>query len=244
MRRAGPLLAAAVVVVANLLALASVARNRSGEPEAELWLTERELPRAPWTDESSGVFLRLEWARSRPGSKADWPWFDRAKLESLGFDCSHPADAKDADSHYARVMPREAFVVLELDGEAFARWLEAREAQPPAPSPPSGPPESPRETASRLVPIDAGTDAAALRRLHPDRARHLIVPAVVSPAWKDGLVFGRIRQLRVSQVHVPKDVANGVPALRQRGTAAPRYEVLVRFGRRLEPWAVEARPRP
>jgi hypothetical protein len=211
-----------VVVVANLVALASVARNRSGEPEAELWLTERELPRAPWTDESTGVFLRLEWARSPPGSKADWPWFERAKLESLGFDCSHPADAKDAAKHYARVVPREAYVVLELDGR----------------------PENPRETASRLVPIDAGIDPAGLRRLHPDRARQLIVPAVVSPAWKDGLVFGRIRQLRVSQVHVPKDVAQGVPALRQRGTAAPRYEVLVRFGRRLEPWAVEARPRP
>jgi hypothetical protein len=233
-----------VVVLTNLVALAGVARNRSAEPEAELWLTERELPRAPWTDEGAGVFLRLEWARSLPGSKADWPWFDRAKLESLGFDCGHPADAPDAASHYARVMPREAYVVLELDGEAFARWLEAREAQPPAPAPPSGPPESPRETASRLVPIDAGTDPAALRRLHPERGRQLILPAVVSPGWRDGVVFGRIRQLRLSQVHVPKDVAAGVPALRQRGPAAPRYEVLVRFGARLEPWAVEARPRP
>lgn len=222
MRRAGPVLAAAVVVVANLVAIAGVARNRSGEPEAELWLTERELPRAPWTDESTGVFLRLEWARSLPGSKADWPWFDAAKLEALGFDCGHPADAPDAATHYARLMPRNAYVVLDLDG----------------------PPEAPPETASRLVPIDAGTDPAALRRLHPDRARQVIVPAVVSAAWRDGLVFGRIRQLRVSQVHVPKDVAAGVPALRRRDAAAPRYEVLVRFGARLEPWAVEARPRP
>lgn len=244
MRRAGPLLAAAVVVVANLVALTSVARNRSGEPGAELWLTERELPRAPWTGESAGVFLRLEWARSWPGSKADWPWLDRAKLESLGFDCDHPADAEDAASRYARVVPREAYVVLELDGEAFARWIEAREGQPATPPPPGGRGENSRETASRLVPIDAGSDPAALRRLHPDRGRHLILPAVVSPGWRDGVVFGRIRQLRLSQVHVPRDVAAGVPALRQRGTAAPRYEVLVRFGARLEPWAVEARPRP
>jgi hypothetical protein len=233
-----------VVVLANLVALASVARNRSGEPEAELWLTERELPRAPWTDESTGVFLRLEWARSWPGSKADWPWFDRAKLEALGFDCGLPADAKDAASHYARVVPREAYVVLELDGEAFGGWVEAREAQVETPPPPGGRGDDPRETASRLVPIDAGTDPAALRRLHPDRGRRLVVPAVVSPGWRDGSVFGRIRQLRLSQVHVPRDVAKGVPALRERGAAAPRYEVLVRFGRRLEPWAVEARPRP
>ena len=40
MRRAGPVLAVAVVIVANALALVAVARNRAGEPEAEALLTE------------------------------------------------------------------------------------------------------------------------------------------------------------------------------------------------------------
>ena len=130
MRRRGPVLAAAVVIAANALALVAVARNRAGEPEAELRLTERELPPAPWTDQSTAVFLRLEWQRSLPGSKADWPWFDRAKLEALGFDCRHSIDAKDAREHYARMAARPAYVVLEYDGPAYARWSEVGQARP------------------------------------------------------------------------------------------------------------------
>ena len=41
MRRLGPALAVAVVLLANTLALVGVARFRTGEPEAEVRLTER-----------------------------------------------------------------------------------------------------------------------------------------------------------------------------------------------------------
>ncbi|HYN04263.1 MAG TPA: DUF4824 family protein [Vicinamibacteria bacterium] len=66
MRRAGPVLAAAVVALADLVALMGVARNRAGAPEAEVRLTEREIPLSPWTDENTGAFLRLEWQRAFP----------------------------------------------------------------------------------------------------------------------------------------------------------------------------------
>ena len=127
MRRAGPVLAAAVVLVANAFALVGVARNRAGAPEAEVLLTERELPLAPWSDDSTGVFLQLEWQRSLRGSRLEMPWFDRAKLESLGFDCSR--FEKESRARYGRLVPRRAYVVLEYDGPASARRLEAVEAE-------------------------------------------------------------------------------------------------------------------
>jgi hypothetical protein len=104
-----------VVILANAVALVGVARNRSGEPEAEVLLTERELPFAPWTDETTGVFLRLEWQRSLPGSKVETPWLDRAKLESLGFDGSVPPEAPGARERYGRMGPH-AYVVPSTTG--------------------------------------------------------------------------------------------------------------------------------
>jgi hypothetical protein len=262
MRRRGPIFAAAVVVVANAVALSGVAHNRAGAPEAELLLTERELPLALWSDESTGVFLRLEWQRSFPRGKLDWPWFDRAKLESLGFDCSRWE--REVREGYGRIVPRRAYVVLEYDGPAWARWLEAsvpgREEAPPG--------SAPSISASRLVPIDAGQDPGELRRRYPEPSRHLIVPAVVgagptedAPSGKV-VLGGRIQFILVSEIHVPKHLGASLAALRAEDAAAataaglgprggpvpprrhtpPRYEVLVRYGVRHEPWVAAVRP--
>jgi hypothetical protein len=240
MRRAGPILAVAVVILANTLALVAVTRNRAGEPEAEVRLTERELPFAPWTDQSTGVFLRLEWQRTTPGSKVETPWLDRAKLESLGFDCSYPPDGKDARERYGRMVARPAYVVLEYDGAASRPWLEDAGA-------------------SRLVPIDVGRDAGELRRLHPDRSRCLVVSAIVAPRWTaldegegdrpgKGLLSVGIQTLLIREVHVPKDLGAPLAPLRaaeppgpRRRHVPPRYEVLLRYGARHEPWVAEVR---
>lgn len=261
MRRRGPILAAAVVLVANVVALVGVAGNRAGKPEAELLLTERELKVAPWSDESTGVFLRLEWQRSPPGSKPGWPWFDRSKLESLGFDCARWE--REARNRYGRMVPRRAYVVLEYDGPAWARWLEAREADPK-----ETPPGSSRISASRLVPIDVGLDPGELRRLHPEPSRHLIVPAIVGPGPAEDasggkvVLGGHIQFVLVSEIHVPRHLAATLASLRdadaaagsaagpeprggavpQRRHAPPRYEVLLRYGARHEPWVAEVRP--
>jgi hypothetical protein len=256
MRRTGPVLAVAVVVLANALALLAVARNRAGEPEAEVLLTERELPLAPWTDESTGTFLQLDWQRSPPGSKDEAPWLDQAKLESLGFDCSVPAEAPGARERYLRMAARPAYIVLEHDGEAFRRWLEAAEAQPGVTDDPPG---SARVSASRLVPIDVGRDARELRRLYPDRSRDLIVPAIVRPRWTcpdacegDGAgkatLSVRIQSLLVREVHVPRSLAAPLEAFRatlppppRHRHVPPRYEVRLLFGARHEPWVAEVR---
>lgn len=256
MRRAGPVLAVAVVILANALALLAVARNRAGDPEAEVLLTERELPLAPWSDESTGTFLRLEWRRPFPGSMDEAPWLDQAKLESLGFDCSVPPDGKGARERYERMAARSAYVVLEYDGQAFRRWLDAAEAQPGVTD---APPGSARVSASRLVPIDAGRNAGELRRLYPDRSLDLIVPAIVRPRWTcpdecegDGAgnaaLSVRIQSLLVREIHVPRDLAAPLEALRAalppstgRRHVPPRYEVRLRFGARHEPWVAEVR---
>jgi len=264
MRRAGPILAAVVVLVANAVALVGVARNLSGRPEAEVLLTERELPMAPWSDESTGTFVRLEWQRSLPGSKVEWPWFDRAKLESLGFDCARWE--KEARERYGRMVPRRAYVVLEYDGPAWARWLEAREAEAEGTDG-----EDARVSASRLVPIDVGLDPGELRRLYPDRSRCLIVPAIVGAGRTEGglggkvVLGGQILYVLVSEIHVPKglgallaelraadaavpapprDEARSGPPVLPRRHAPPRYEVLLRYGAHHEPWVAEVRPLP
>ena len=251
MRRAGPILAAAVVILANVVALVGVARNRAGTPEAEVRLTERELPLSPWTDENTGAFLQLEWQRSFPGSKIETPWFDRAKLESLGFDCSYPAEGKDARERYGRMVPRSAYVVLEYDGPAWRRWLEAREAEPEKKD---ALPENARVSARRRVPIDVGRDPDQLRRRYPDRTRCLIVPAIVAPRWtlleehegaRDGkaVLSGRIRSILVSEVHVPKDMGASLATLRAADAAVPE-PVKARDGERRGPPVPQRRHAP
>jgi len=240
-----------VVVLANAVALVGVARNRAGTPEAEVRLTERELPLSPWTDESTGAFLQLEWQRSFPGSKIETPWFDRAKLESLGFNCSCPAEGKDARERYGRMVPRSAFIVLEYDGPAWRLWLEAREAEPEKKD---ALPENARVSASRLVPIDVGRDPDQLRRRYPDRTRCLIVPAIVAPRWtlleehegaRDGkaVLSGRIRSILVSEVHVPKDMGASLATLRAADAAVPE-PVKARDGERRGPPVPQRRHAP
>ena len=96
-RRRWILLAVALVIVSNLVVLIGVARNRSGEPEATVRLTERELGFLHHDPESSGMILGFRLNRD---DEADW--LDRAKLETLGFDCSLPVTPRN-DAVLARI---------------------------------------------------------------------------------------------------------------------------------------------
>ncbi len=81
----------ALILATNAVVLAMVAYNRSGHPEAQLGLTERELlppygSRA--SPEASGLDLELQWrVLPRDSNPADWGgpgglpgWLDREKL--------------------------------------------------------------------------------------------------------------------------------------------------------------------
>ena len=114
MRRYGPWLAAALVVGSNLAAWGVAALNRRGEPEAVLVLTEREcrLPARQTENTALTLALVFEPPRQRGTSLRAPGWFDRAKLEAIGFDCSRPVTAEHAE-YYRTRPPRAAFAALE-----------------------------------------------------------------------------------------------------------------------------------
>jgi len=101
MKYRGVVLAVAVVVAGNVAVLIGVARNRSGGPRALIELSERELPIPSVEEENTGLSLELRWDEPWPRRFEDGPgWFDRRKLEELGYDCGvDPADPA-AEKHY------------------------------------------------------------------------------------------------------------------------------------------------
>ena len=110
--------------LSNLAAWGVAALNRSGEPEAVLVLTERELRLPARQAENTALTLALvfeRWRERGDGRRcASAGWFDRAKLESIGFDCSRPVTAEHAD-YYRTRPPRATYAALEYEG---ALWLK------------------------------------------------------------------------------------------------------------------------
>jgi Domain of unknown function (DUF4824) len=253
MKHAGALAAAAIVLLANAFAMIHAAINRAGQPEAEIVLTERELNYSPSSDDS-GVSVNLRWVDpgATPYSSA-WDTeeleartlLNQAKLEELGFDCRvAPSDPK-ADTFYSRPDARTGFVALEYDGAAWQSWMERRERNERAVAGTRRPVDYERISGSRLVVIDAGADAAALRARHPERDRVLILPAVIrmslTPRWPSTLgrparparLSGYIQEIP-SEIHVPRPFSDRLRELSQGGPRA--YRVRLRYGRLLEPW--------
>ena len=122
----------ALIALTNAIALGGVAWNRSGEPESVLKLTQRELGqsyRSFFDRESGGMEVSVRWRVVTTGPyESFYPdhygapeWLDREKLAALGFDVSRRPDAR---RRHQRLLPREALVVLELDGPA--RLLSGR----------------------------------------------------------------------------------------------------------------------
>ena len=227
-------MAGVLVLLTNLVVLLGVARNRSGEPEAVIELTERELPIAWRQDEDTGMSLTVNYGRI-------WSldWLDRSKLEDLGFDCSAPPNAKEAEFHYGKQLPRHGFLVLEYDGEAWQSWLaeEREELEQTVQRVERGEVEqsvleSQREdfekdrlTHSRLFPVDAGRDPDGLRKRHPERDRFVIFPAVfrigVDRPWNSETerrgpprIEGYLSQLLVREIHVSLGPGEQLQALR------------------------------
>jgi len=269
--RAVPALASgcALVAIVNAVILGAAAWNKSGAGRTEMTLTERELALPAYREpESSSLRLTLKFASDplpavsrvlrRKGLEppaVDEPWLDRDKLDALGFRLNGESIPSD----------RTALIVLELDGDSWIRWLTDREARL-RDSLPQADAEAvlalDRAMRSRLVPIDAGRDAAALRSRYPDRARHLIVPGLVRAVRKGSVSGGaawrgQIALLAVSDLRVPRELApaltNVLPLETERAAfererrepqiswpspSAPRYRAVVAFGRANEPWLV------
>jgi hypothetical protein len=257
----GVLVAVAVLLLANGAILVNVARNRAGNPDAVVRLSQREVTPA-WTTEKGAepvLVLRLGW-KMAPGPGADPTWFDRARLAALGVG----GLPEDADSTWSRRWPetnRQAYAVLELAGPAWDRWKaqeQARQDSMQAARPPEARArhaadrpwvEGSGATASRLMAVDIGPNPSVLRQQYPDRSRYLILPALyraeyVTPVRdtadnqvEPGRVEGRITQLLPGTLHVPRPLRDSLLGL---GAAAPdsttRYEFTMKVGRRWEAW--------
>jgi hypothetical protein len=131
---------AALIVLTNAVALGGAYFNRSGEGEARVVLTERELGFG-WEGmdrhENSGLALRLNWrVESSDDEGIDYgfsgnftqpAWLDQARMAALGFDTPSPGGAAGVDEaterHYRRQLPRQALLVLEYDGPSWQRAL-------------------------------------------------------------------------------------------------------------------------
>lgn len=196
------LIAVALIASTNAVVLAGVAYNRSGEPEAVLQLTERELHLRIWRwpeHENSSIDLHLSWRVARadePDQYGYWyqdlHWLQSAQLQELGFDVSGNMESDQDSRRVARQPSRRAWLVLEYDGPAYQAALErARSNLQRATSLArvnAGDAEFQRrlESAerrltqeqrsdSRLFVVDAGLDADALREQYPDRRHYVVV---------------------------------------------------------------------
>lgn len=129
---------AVLILLANGVALTGVYFNRSGEPEARMKLSQRELS-MPWgwvrTKENSGMALGLIW-RVNAAEAGDYydggfgysggtpDWLDQARMAALGFDVAAVPDDIAGRRRFERSLPREVLLVLELDGPAWRQALE------------------------------------------------------------------------------------------------------------------------
>ncbi len=262
MKKYGLFSAIALLTFVNIIVLAGVARNRAGTPEAMIELTERELPhsfyRSSADKENTGISLRLDWNqypvyskvlhRNKRGLKYDW--FDQAKLQALGFDCTVPFTDARAELYYEKMLPRKAYAVLEFEGIAWNAWQEreqqdlsemadrvkkgtatqkelkdAREEY-----------ERELKTRSRLYAVDAGNDPAGLRQQYPDNKRYLIASALVRLTYvrqynddkknnEPPKLTGYISEILVDEIHVPKAMRSVLDALtmKEKGRPEPYY---------------------
>lgn len=270
MRRPRILIAGAALIAAtNAIVLAGVAYNRSGEPEALLRLSEREL-KAPerWglREEDSGLTLRLAWRilRTRmpnqPGyvdfgqsGGGEATWLDKPKLVELGFDVSKSATTQVGRySRGEKQLPKEAVFVLEHAGAAWQAALahaeeRAKQARDAAAANPGD-----KNLATRAV--------FAAKQLADEQHKHSRLFAIdagrdetaLRAKYPDrsryAIAHGKIAIYYlsagptgyVSELSIP---GVNVP-LEYRGTVDRNrpFEVSLAFGKRLEPWLTGAKP--
>ena len=219
--------------------LVSVSRNRSGGREA-IVLSEREVFVSPRTDDNTTATLTLSW--QPPSTRRD-TWFNGEKLAQLGFDTRMTG----SDLRDRRQLPREVFVVLELDGPAWLAFLQERRADVAVPRAERTIADELADKGSRLVVVDAGLDAAVLESRYPDARRYLIAAGtaraqLVSMLNESPYVVGTIDRIMPQRIHVPREWAAQLPSYDFRnGRLDVRFDVDVQYGRNYEPWVTAVR---
>ncbi len=267
----------AIIVLTNVVALAGVAYNRSGEPDAVVELTERELG-LPYNygfeKENTGLGLRIncrvedltnDYLYNTYNCFGQPAWLNKEKLLELGFDLNDHSDHDPARWAYNKILPRQAFIVLEYNGAAHQRAVSNKqqtlvEAQTLLTNNPDNQEFEKRvkdatdklhaeqDYNSRLFVIDAGLDKATLRSKYADTERYILMQALIRPTWttvdKQNEWAGHITDLLIDNINIPlqhrdvfRPVENNAP-YRSQNQRQPRYKVRVAFGKRAEPWVI------
>lgn len=226
-----------LILVTNIIVLSGVAYNRSGEPDALILLTEREveLPYrfGYYSDENSGLSLTINWrilgkidddSKYRPYGNSYPEWLNKDKLIELGFDVSENIHTEEGRRSYRKGFSKDALLVLEYNGASYEEsvqrtktWFKKKQA-----SDTSQPDlrwqleiaqdrmKDEQETESRLFVIDTGLNHEALRKKYADKSKFIIVPGRVEIAIR-GCDGSRYFTGRISElgikVHVPYEYA-------------------------------------
>jgi hypothetical protein len=257
MRRYGIITALALLAIVNVIVLAGVAYNRSGEPDAVITLTERELGLQYHyrnaRKENSGVALSLSWHQYGHFNESyydmPYPWFDLAKLQAVGFDCSIPLASPEAEKHYWKTRSRKVFAVLENNGaayEAYRKTIEKKLAELIAKSTNTAEKEKKGDryererlekelkTGSRLFVVDVGVDPSILRQQYSDQAKYIITPAEVRLQYRKersndktkkqepAKLYGEISKILINTVHVTKEHGELLYNIRKSDDLAPK----------------------
>lgn len=193
-------------------------------------------------------------------------WLNREKLAELGFDVSHSPDTAEGQRYYQKLLPREVILALEYDGPVHQQVVQAakerlqleqqklratpndKSQQDDVQSAESGL-QYEQRAASRLFAIDAGQTLEALQQRHKGKSNVFFVRArvdvtVAKEKDKPAKITGHIRELAITEVHIPKPHRDSLEPYLQcepekdcnNDDHLPRYRVTVAIGQRLEPW--------
>lgn len=262
----------AMIVVGNTIALTGIYYNRSGTPDAKVTMTQRELYLPydySFQGENSGVAFKLEWRTRSDNSDyaSNWgnpSWLNERKLTELGFDTSIPKTAPHAERSYRKMLPREAYVVLEYNGPTYAAQLkQAQEKvnqqqrlsqehpkdkkQAKALKRAKTALENEQHSFSHLFAVDAGADRDALRRKYPNSSMYIIATAQVSIAFYTNKgkphLTGSIEALNIDSITAPYTIRRQLEPYLGKNNYQERqnlkYKVTVAYGKRLEPWITD-----
>lgn len=233
-----------LLLLTNIVVLAGVAYNRSGDPLLTIELTERELPivvSAGSKDENSGTTLSLKWHILSPDKDPEYlsttygssAWLDDEKLTELGFDMKKFKSEPDKYRHRTSHLATEAVLVLEYQGDAYLKALafvkEKEEqlrlmvAEYPGDERLANDLNNYVEqltrlkvTQSRLYVVDAGLDVQALIDKYAGNNNYLLARGEIGLGWNEDDVSGRISQLYIRQVHVPLPLSEQLVTLANR----------------------------
>lgn len=255
-----------IILGTNAIALAGVWYNRSGVPDSSLRLSERELRldqrRLLDEGDDSGLMLNLMWEYPDVNAPYNAAWISRSSLQNLGFSVPN-GFSHDERERYIRQLSRPAYLLLELDGPAHQARLKQADAAVAKATEAlrklSDKQQRQRELddaqraahrehtqTSRLILLDADSDAARLRQRYPDRSRYLIVPGRVSPGVRyanherQEPYYTAFPQLLNEHIHVPASWRERLADWPQRWQDSQSSRFIgVHYGQRYEPWLAE-----